>query len=93
MEVCYAWYWRSCTLYGKNENFDKAGQAHILHGSYSVIYVSGCLLRPILDAKEWMNEMRKSSRLFIKWLDKVKILWYNISTITKVFWKEICYEL
>ena len=47
-------------------DFDKAGQAHILHGSYSVIYVSGCLLRPILDAKEWMNEMRKGSRLFTK---------------------------
>ena len=47
-------------------DFDKAGQAHILHGSYSVIYVSGCSLRPILDAKEWMNEMRKGSRLFTK---------------------------
>ena len=47
-------------------DFDKAGQAHILHGSYSVIYVSGCLLRPILDAREWMNETRKGSRLFTK---------------------------
>ena len=38
-------------------DFDKKGQEEILHGSYSTIYVVGCNLKPILDAKEWTREM------------------------------------
>ena len=38
-------------------DFDKEGQEEILHGSYSTIYVVGCNLKPILDAKEWTREI------------------------------------
>lgn len=41
-------------------DFGKLGQEHILHASYGEIYVIGCNLKPLLDAKEWINEMRKS---------------------------------
>lgn len=44
--------------YGLND-FDKDGQNTILHGSYSSVYVIGCNLKPLLDAKEWIGEMRK----------------------------------
>lgn len=36
-------------------DFDEAGREEIVHGSYSSIYVRCCNLRPILDAKEWIN--------------------------------------
>lgn len=39
-------------------DFDKNGQDEILHGSYSHIYVIGMNLKPILDAGEWIKEMR-----------------------------------
>ena len=38
-------------------DFNAEGQQEILHSSYSVIYVIGCNLKPILDAKEWTGEM------------------------------------
>lgn len=38
-------------------DFDEKGQEEILHGSYSTIYVVGCNLKPILDAKEWTREI------------------------------------
>lgn len=40
-------------------DFDSAGQKAILAGSYGMIYVSGCNLKPILNAKEWISEMQK----------------------------------
>lgn len=39
-------------------DFDKEGQNEILHGSYSCIYVIGCNLKPILNAKEWIQILR-----------------------------------
>lgn len=44
--------------YGLND-FNEEGKQEILHGSYSSVYVIGCNLKPILDAKEWIEEMRK----------------------------------
>lgn len=38
-------------------DFSPAGQKEILSGSYSVIYVRACSLRPVLDAKEWISAM------------------------------------
>lgn len=40
-------------------DFNEEGEREILHGSYSSIYVIGCDLKPLLDAKEWINEMLK----------------------------------
>jgi hypothetical protein len=40
-------------------DFDEEGQQEILHSSYSVIYVTGCNLKPLLNAKEWITEMSK----------------------------------
>lgn len=40
-------------------DFNEEGKQEILHGSYSSVYVIGCDLKPILDAKEWTEEMRK----------------------------------
>ena len=47
-------------------DFDLNGQKTIISGSYSTIYVRACVLKPILDAKEWISELlcgksRKSS--------------------------------
>ncbi len=39
-------------------DFNDEGQKAILMGSYSVIYVRACFLRPKLDAKEWIGAMR-----------------------------------
>ena len=41
-------------------DFNETGQRAILSGSYGMIYVTGCNLKPILDAKEWINEMRST---------------------------------
>ncbi len=38
-------------------DFSEDGQKEILSGSYSTVYVSGCRLKPILDAKEWISIM------------------------------------
>lgn len=38
-------------------DFNEAGQRTILSGSYGMIYVTGCNLKPILNAKEWISEM------------------------------------
>lgn len=43
--------------YALNDFNDKA-QELILKSSYGRIYVTGCMLRPILNASEWMDEMR-----------------------------------
>lgn len=40
-------------------DFNAEGQQEILHSSYGSLYVIGCNLKPILDAKEWINEMSK----------------------------------
>ena len=40
-------------------DFNTEGQQEILHSSYGMIYVIGCNLKPILDAKEWITEMSK----------------------------------
>ena len=44
-------------------DFDEAGQKEILSGSYGIIYVIGCDLKPILDAKEWISEMKKGKKM------------------------------
>lgn len=44
-------------------DFDDAGQKEILSGSYGMIYVSGCNLKPILDAKEWILEMQNGKKM------------------------------
>lgn len=44
--------------YALNE-FDAKGQRDILSGSYSIIYVRACFLKPMLNAKEWMEEITK----------------------------------
>ena len=43
-------------------DFDETGQREILSGSYEMVYVTGCVLKPILDAKEWVEEMKKEKR-------------------------------
>lgn len=40
-------------------DFNTEGQQEILHSSYGSIYVIGCNLKPLLNAKEWINEMSK----------------------------------
>lgn len=40
--------------YALNDFTEKERQ-EILHSSYSCIYVIGCNLKPILDAKEWIG--------------------------------------
>ena len=40
-------------------DFDEPSQQYILQASYSTIYIVGCNLKPILDAKEWIAEMKK----------------------------------
>jgi len=40
-------------------DFNTEGQQEILRASYGSIYVIGCNLKPILDAKEWIKEMSK----------------------------------
>ena len=44
-------------------DFDEAGQKAILSGSYGIIYVIGCNLKPILDAKERISEMEKGKKM------------------------------
>lgn len=39
-------------------DFNEVGKLEILRGSYSSIYVIGCHLNPILDASEWIKEMK-----------------------------------
>lgn len=39
-------------------DFDEAGQREIMCGSYSTVYVTGCNLKPLLDAKEWNSLIR-----------------------------------
>ncbi len=40
-------------------DFDEKGQQEILSSSYSTMYVRGCNLKPLLDAKEWISIMRQ----------------------------------
>ena len=40
-------------------DFNNEGQQEILHCSYGQIYVIGCNIKPLLDAKEWITEMSK----------------------------------
>lgn len=40
-------------------DFDETAQREILSVSYGIIYVTGCNLKPILDAKEWIKEMKR----------------------------------
>ena len=40
-------------------DFDEKARTHIIQASYGTIYVIGCHLMPILDAKDWQNEMTK----------------------------------
>lgn len=56
----HLWLARECG-YVLND-FDEVGQKEILSGSYGMIYVTGCELKPILDAKEWIEEMKKGKR-------------------------------
>jgi len=40
-------------------DFDEQAQQEILKCSYSVIYVRACDLKPLLNAKQWIAEMKK----------------------------------
>ena len=40
-------------------DFNDEGRREILSASYSSIYITGCNLKPILDDKDWINEMSK----------------------------------
>lgn len=40
-------------------DFNETGQREILSDSYGVIYVTGCNLKPIIDTKEWIKEMKR----------------------------------
>lgn len=44
-------------------DFNEDGQKVILSISYRMIYVTGCHLKPILDAKEWIDEMRNAMNI------------------------------
>ena len=46
-------------------DFDKEGQDTILKTSYSALYVRGCNLKPLLDAKEWIGIMRKQIKAHV----------------------------
>lgn len=43
-------------------DFGPAGEKAILSGSYSVVYVRACALKPILDAKDWISELKKGQQ-------------------------------
>lgn len=43
-------------------DFDEKDREELLHASYSNIYVRACNLKPILDAKEWISEMKSQIR-------------------------------
>lgn len=43
-------------------DFTDEAQRKILSCSYSMIYVTGCALRPLLDATEWIAEMQRQIR-------------------------------
>lgn len=40
-------------------DFTEKEQSEIIKASYSKIYVRACLIKPLLDAKEWINEICK----------------------------------
>ncbi len=40
-------------------DFSEKEQKDIIHGSYGMVYVIACNLKPILSAKEWINEIVK----------------------------------
>jgi hypothetical protein len=42
-------------------DFTAAEQREILTASYSTIYIRACNLRPALDAKEWVEEIKKGA--------------------------------
>lgn len=41
-------------------DFNEEERKEIFSSSYGMVYVSGCNLKPILDAKEWIETMRLS---------------------------------
>lgn len=43
-------------------DFNVDGQREILMASYSIIYVTGCNLKPILSAKEWRAGLMSRKR-------------------------------
>ena len=44
-------------------DFDESDRAEILSISYGKLYVKHCNLKPILDAKEWIETMNKNRRI------------------------------
>lgn len=43
-------------------DFTEEARQEILTCSYGMIYVTGCALRPLLDATEWIAEMQRQIR-------------------------------
>jgi len=48
-------------------DFDEQEQKEILSASYGSIYIIGCNLKPILDAKEWITEMQKGKEKMLQY--------------------------
>lgn len=42
-------------------DFNEAGQRVILSASYGAIYVTGCQLKPLLSAQQWISAMRQGA--------------------------------
>lgn len=47
-------------------DFSEKARKEIVHGSYSIIYVRCCNLKPILDAKEWQKIMLNSEEEYLR---------------------------
>lgn len=47
-------------------DFLEKDRKEIIHGSYSIIYVRCCNLKPILDAKEWQKIMLDSEKIYLR---------------------------
>ncbi len=47
-------------------DFTEKEQRELLTSSYSSIYVRGCKLKPILNNKEWIAEIKKGYNKWIK---------------------------
>ena len=43
-------------------DFEPEERDDIIHSGYSTVYVRACFLKPILSAKEWVNEMLSSEK-------------------------------
>jgi len=51
---------------GSLSEFNTKEQKEILSSSYGMIYIKACLLKPVLDAKEWVAEMLVGQKQYDK---------------------------